>query len=483
MLLVVPSLVGLPMSFAQERALLEASEQIYVDPMLWPGTLILESGLQLSDSDSADSQDVQLTTIELIGQLNEADSIARWSQCRSISVEVDAAAAKVIANLDAELHTKLIQCWRSILMSGGTVRVTGELGWLGESPEKRMALLPNCWISADEDAASFGDALLHVQLPVGAVCRVSKRQLTNASDQEVLQVRLPSTDSYAEPWTHTLKPRASMDWVQWQRARLERQRPAFPEADRVKHQLKNGSLVIGGGGGMPAEVWRRFVELAGGEQARIVILPTAVEDPSSEPGFEARVLQLAGAQHIVTLAQTARSEVEEAAFLAELDRATGVWFGGGRQWRFVDAYWGTEAWERLLKVCERGGVIGGSSAGATIQGDLLVRGAPAGNHIMIANGYRRGLGLLPGVAIDQHFFQRNRFAELEGCLADYPAIFGVGIDEQTALVVTAPNECEVLGSGSVWMYPSYDVSDALKADVATRTSSRKQYKSGSKFSF
>lgn len=274
-----------------------------------------------------------------------------------------------------------------------------------------------------------------------------------------------------------------MDWVQWQRARLERQRPAFPEADRVKHQLKNGSLVIGGGGGMPAEVWRRFVELAGGEQARIVILPTAVEDPSSEPGFEARVLQLAGAQHIVTLAQTARSEVEEAAFLAELDRATGVWFGGGRQWRFVDAYWGTEAWERLLKVCERGGVIGGSSAGATIQGDLLVRGAPAGNHIMIANGYRRGLGLLPGVAIDQHFFQRNRFAELEGCLADYPAIFGVGIDEQTALVVTAPNECEVLGSGSVWMYPSYDVSDALKADVATRTSSRKQYKSGSKFSF
>lgn len=274
-----------------------------------------------------------------------------------------------------------------------------------------------------------------------------------------------------------------MDWVQWQRARLERQCPRFPGADRVEHALQNGSLVIGGGGGMPASVWQRFVKLAGGEQARIVILPTAVEDPSGEPGFEDRVMRQAGAKHVVTLAQIARSEVEDAAFLAELDRATGVWFGGGRQWRFVDAYWGTEAWQRLLKVCERGGVIGGSSAGATIQGDLLVRGAPAGNHIMIADGYRRGLGLLPGVAIDQHFFQRNRFAELEGCLAEYPAICGVGIDEQTALVVTARDRCEVLGSGSVWLYPSYEVSDELKADSATRAGSKQQFKAGSEFSF
>ncbi len=466
----------------------ETNEQVYVNPVVWPGVLILQSGLQAGELASRNrgsvSFDIQLSAAEFVSQLAAVGAVGTWSQSRSISVDVDREAAEAIARLDAESHAKFIQCWQSVLENGGTVRFAGELGWLGESPDKRLALLPNCLICADENAESFGDSLLQVCIPPGAVCQLSKRLLTSLSEQEVLRVRLPGTDNYVEALTQELKkPRASMDWVQWQRARLERQRPRFPGAERVEHALPNGSLVIGGGGGMPAAVWQRFVELAGGEQARIVILPTAVEDPSGEPGFEDRVMRQAGAKHIVTLAEISRSEVEDVAFLAELDRATGVWFGGGRQWRFVDAYWGTEAWQRLLRVCERGGVIGGSSAGATIQGDLLVRGAPAGNHIMIADGYRRGLALLPWVAIDQHFFQRNRFAELEGCLADYPAIFGVGIDEQTALVVTAPNHCEVLGSGSVWLYPSYEVGDALKADSATRAGLRQQFRAGSSFSF
>jgi cyanophycinase len=342
--------------------------------------------------------------------------------------------------------------------------------------------LNNCTISTALPDQQVDNSIVHVCMPEGSRCAFAKRQLVNINKEPVIDIRLPATTHYGASLDKTLKEGESIDWVQWQRARLERQMPPYPGKARVEHALTGGSLVIGGGGGMPEEVWKRFVELAGGKNSRIVILPTAIEDPKAEPAFEERVLKLAGAEHVVTLPQHHRNEVETSQFLAELDQATGVWFGGGRQWRFVDAYWGTPAWEKLQDVCKRGGVIGGSSAGATIQGDLLVRGAPAGNHIMIADGYRRGLGLLPGVAIDQHFAQRNRFKELEGCLADYPTICGIGIDEQTALVVKAPHQCSVIGTGSVWHYPSYDVTEELKSDRQSRAAMRVEYKSGSAFS-
>ena len=478
---------------SQKNDVQSVNDQLYVSPTLWPGELILHTNSQAQETNSlqqnSKSQVTHLTAVEFTAQLSDANALARWAESKSISLEVDEDAASAIAKLDSAPRERLIRCFEAVLQNGGTVEIVGELSWLGESPDaaanpnsKRAALLPNCSITTSDDARRFGDSLIQLNIPLGSSCRISGRKLTNIGDAEVVRVSLPETESYDEALVQTLKRREAIDWVQWQRARLERTLPRFPETKRVQHALKNGSLVIGGGGGMPEEVWRRFVELAGGEQSRIVILPTAVEDPSSEPGFEARVMAQAGAKHIVTLPQTQRTEVEEASFLAELDRATGVWFGGGRQWRFVDAYWGSTAWQRLINVCERGGVIGGSSAGATIQGDLLVRGAPAGNQIMIADGYRRGLGLLPGVAIDQHFFQRNRFPELEGCLANYPSILGIGIDEQTALVVNAPAQCEVLGSGSVWVYPSYDASDTLTATSATRAGTRQQFKSGSEFS-
>jgi hypothetical protein len=90
-----------------------------------------------------------------------------------------------------------------------------------------------------------------------------------------------------------------------------------------------------------------------------------------------------------------------------LKEARGVWFNGGRQWRFVDAYMGTQAEELFQGVLRRGGVIGGSSAGASIQSQYMPRGSPLGNEDMLADGYERGLGFLPGTAIDQHFTQRH----------------------------------------------------------------------------
>jgi cyanophycinase len=137
--------------------------------------------------------------------------------------------------------------------------------------------------------------------------------------------------------------------------------------------------------------------------------------------------------------------------LAVLDDATAVWFGGGRQWRLVDAFDGTPAIAAFHAVLARGGVIGGTSAGATIQGDFLVRGSPLGNTEMWCEGYDRGFAFLPGVAIDQHFLARKREGDLAGLIAKVPMVIGLGIDEGTAAIVRG-SVLEVLGDSKVAVF-------------------------------
>jgi cyanophycinase len=117
----------------------------------------------------------------------------------------------------------------------------------------------------------------------------------------------------------------------------------------------------------------------------------------------------------------------------------------------MDAYEGTKIPELMRDVLRRGGVIGGSSAGATIQGDYMVRGAPAGPNIMMCEGYERALGFLPGVAIDQHFTQRNRLKDLTGLVNHYPQFLGIGLDEATAIVVQG-HMADVMGRGRAHFY-------------------------------
>lgn len=209
-------------------------------------------------------------------------------------------------------------------------------------------------------------------------------------------------------------------------------------------EIANGSLVIVGGGGMPPAIVERFVQLAGGDQARIVVLPTAVSRAEALASQPPRFLTRAGVAEIRMLPQSRTDEVSSDEFREALATATGVWFDGGRQWNFVDAYENTPAVELFHDVLRRGGVIGGSSAGATIQGEYLVRGHPLGNQVMMAEGYERGFGFLPGVAIDQHFTQRGRQVDLIPVVQRHTKLIGIGIDEATALVVRG-GKAEVIG--------------------------------------
>jgi cyanophycinase len=137
-------------------------------------------------------------------------------------------------------------------------------------------------------------------------------------------------------------------------------------------------------------------------------------------------------------------------FAAPLETADAVWFSGGRQWRLVDAYSGTKTLEGFWSVLERGGVIGGSSAGATIQGSFLVRGDTETNTIMMGN-HQEGFGFLPNSAVDQHLLARDRQYDLIPVIETHPELLGIGIDENTALVVQG-DTARVVGESLVAIY-------------------------------
>jgi cyanophycinase len=241
------------------------------------------------------------------------------------------------------------------------------------------------------------------------------------------------------------------DLTRWRRAALARTLAAFPPEQPPEPRVPHGSLLIVGGGGMTPEMIEKFIELAGGPDAPIVVLPTANPDPLPTPPRDGKFLERAGCKHVTTLSARSAKEVASPEFLAALKEAKGVWFGGGRQWRFVDAYEGTPAVAAFHDVLTRGGVIGGSSAGATIQGDFLVRGSPLGNQEMMAEGYERGFAFLPGTAIDQHFTQRKRQPDMLAVMETHPQLLGIGLDETTAIIVR-DHVAEVIGKDQVHFY-------------------------------
>lgn len=223
-----------------------------------------------------------------------------------------------------------------------------------------------------------------------------------------------------------------------------------------------GHLVVVGGGQIAPPIVARFVELAGGPDAPIVVIPTAGEDsvyPSNWSGLG--MFTRAGARNLTVIHTRDRRLAESDSFVTILRRARGVWFPGGRQWRLVDSYLGTRSERELHAVLARGGVIGGTSAGASILASYLVRGAREGNTRMMAPGYEQGFGFLRGVAVDQHVGARKRERDLQQVIAAHPALLGLGLDEGTAIVVRG-DRAEVMGPGMLYVHNGRE---ALPADT------------------
>jgi cyanophycinase len=212
----------------------------------------------------------------------------------------------------------------------------------------------------------------------------------------------------------------------------------------------HGSLLIIGGGDLGPEIVQRFIDLAGGKDAEMVFVPTA-QGPEMKVTVPNTFLVKAGCTHVTLLHTTDRKVADMEAFVKPLMTAKAVFFEGGRQWRLVDSYLGTRTEKEIANVLKRGGVIGGTSAGATIIGSYLVRGAREGNTIMMAPGYEVGMGFLKKSAIDQHVITRHREDDLNEVIDKHPDLLGIGIDESTAIVVKG-DVFEVIGKSKVFIH-------------------------------
>ena len=215
---------------------------------------------------------------------------------------------------------------------------------------------------------------------------------------------------------------------------------------------EKGTLIIVGGGAVGPEIWARFIEAAGGSNADIIIIPTAGEDSAIGSGRspERDMLQKLGVQHI-TILHTRDSKVANTdTFVAPIKKASGIWFAGGRQWKLADAYLNTLAHTAFRDLLGRGGVIAGTSAGATIQGSFLLRGDTRGNNVLIGD-HLQGLDFIHQVAIDQHVLRRNRQFDLLEVIKKHPELLGIGIDESTAIVVQK-DQFQVIGNSYVAIY-------------------------------
>lgn len=213
---------------------------------------------------------------------------------------------------------------------------------------------------------------------------------------------------------------------------------------------QKGWLLIDGGG-VPKNVTQRFVTLAGGPDANVVFIPTASSDDQIEKagffrGHGKGLLRRWGMNpdHVTMLHTRVKEQANSEHFVSALRNASGVVIWGGRQWRLADAYLDTAVEWAIKALVDRGGVVFGTSAGATIQGSFLVRGAPGtpdnpdgDNTMMISPGHERGFALLTNSAIDQHMNTRRREDDLLQVIRKRPELLGIGIDEGAWIEVHA----------------------------------------------
>jgi cyanophycinase len=215
-------------------------------------------------------------------------------------------------------------------------------------------------------------------------------------------------------------------------------------AARAGEPDKPGALVIVGGGGLPDSVRDKFMALAGGKAARVVIIPTASEaaDRKEEEEGYLQPWRKYGPASLVLLHTRSREKADEPGFAKPIAEATAVWFSGGDQVKLVAPYRGTVVEREMRALLKRGGVIGGTSAGAAVMSDVMIEGGYPRADV------GRGFGFVTNAVVDQHFLRRSRVNRLLGVLAERPKLIGLGIDEGTALVVEG-DRWSVLGRSYV----------------------------------
>lgn len=196
---------------------------------------------------------------------------------------------------------------------------------------------------------------------------------------------------------------------------------------------QNGTLVIAGGGKLPDRLYRIFVEASGGKGARIAVLPTASGEPRESAAAMVDRIRALGAEPVVV---DPRTRAQSEAMAHDLQGCTGFWFTGGDQKRIQELIVGTGMHRAIADAYRRGGAVGGTSAGAAVMTRIMLAGQADVSETNPGT-YKtlEGLGLLPGCIVDQHFLRRTRHNRLLSLVMEHPDQLGLGIDEETAVVV------------------------------------------------
>jgi cyanophycinase len=220
-----------------------------------------------------------------------------------------------------------------------------------------------------------------------------------------------------------------------------------PGAPRVGHLL-----IIGGAEDKlrQRQILARFVSLAGGAEARIVVISTASSLGDEATELYQHLFRSMGVTDVRGLRPLVREDAEDRASIDTVTDATGIFMTGGNQLRLSSVIGGTGLGRALIERHRHGAIVAGTSAGASaISSHMVAFGTSGASPKQRMTQMSAGLGLLPGVVIDQHFEQRNRFGRLMALIAQSPALLGIGVDEDTAALVTPTGVLEVIGKGSV----------------------------------
>ncbi len=241
---------------------------------------------------------------------------------------------------------------------------------------------------------------------------------------------------------------------------------AMPEPPSSGQSRAGHLLIIGGAEDKvrQRQILARFAALAGGSDARVAVISTA-----SSLGDEATDLYLSlfrqlGISDVRGLRPLSRGDANDSRLTAMLKDATGIFLTGGNQMRLTSVIAGTRLGRALVTRHRHGAIIAGTSAGASaIASHMVAFGTSGATPKQRMTQMSAGLGLLPGVLIDQHFEQRNRIGRLLALVAQSPALLGLGIDEDTAGLVGPKGILEVIGKGSVTILdPSQVQTDAFE---------------------
>jgi cyanophycinase len=227
---------------------------------------------------------------------------------------------------------------------------------------------------------------------------------------------------------------------------------------------EKGKLVLTGGS-FTKEAMEAFVDFTGGPSANFVFVPSAssgIKLPSGyiwEPGdtakeqmenFSMELAKLFKVKKIIVLHTTNRLVANSDSFCVAIKPAAGIWLGPGNAGRYIDIFAGTKFEEQLNLLLDRGGVIGGNSAGSIIQGSYVLRGNPD-KPVLMARGKEKGFGFLKNFVINPHLVSAKREMELVNVLEWHPELVGFALDDEAALIISN-GMIETIGKGPIYVY-------------------------------